>query len=156
MKNIQYYLFSIMFLSACGGGGSSSEPVSTVPPVVAPPVVVTPVPQATSELQASASFDFRSNYNLVLQINNLPDSSTRFYINVCSDYKETQGSYQINYDSCVLRTSLNNSYREFELILSDNEQSLIAQIWPVEYAAEPVNQFWEKTEENGKWVISLQ
>jgi len=154
MKNIQYYLLSSMFLFACGGGGGDNESVTAVAPVS--PVSAAPSPQLTLELQTSASFDFMSNYKLVLQINNLPDSTGRFYINVCSDYKEIQGRYQINYNSCVLRTSLNDSYREFELVLSDNEQQLIAQVWPIEYAAEPVNQFWEKTQENGRWVIFLQ
>jgi hypothetical protein len=96
-----------------------------------------------------------SSYNLVLEINNSLESSTGFYINVCTDYQEKEGRYEINYDSCVLRTSLNIPHREFELVLSDNEQKLIAQIWPIEYAAEPINQFWGKTEEHGKWVISL-
>jgi hypothetical protein len=152
MKNIQYYLLSSMFLIACGGG--DNESVTTVAPV--PSVSAAPSPQLTLALQTTASFDFMSNYKLVLQINNLSDSTGRFYINVCSEYKEIQGRYQINYNSCVLRTSLNDSHREFELVLSDNEQQLIAQVWPIEYAAKPVNQFWEKTQENGKWVISLQ
>jgi hypothetical protein len=152
MKNIKYYFFSLLFLTACGGSGETSpESVTTITPVAS-----APTPQITAELKTSYSFDFMSNYNLVLQINNLPDSTDRFYINVCSDYKEIEGRYEINYDSCVLRIGLNNPHREFQLVLSDNEQQLIAQIWPIENAAEPVNKFWNKTQEDEIWVISLQ
>ena len=61
----------------------------------------------------------------------------------------------INYDSCKLRTTLTSSEQTFTLSLSTVEVELIAQIWPIEEDAQPINVHWNIAEFGNSWQISI-
>ena len=153
---ISYFSLTIIFLlNACGGGGGDggdSGESNSAPAVVTAPVTAI---QSSTSLSTSKEFDFVNNFKLDLKIDQTKSLSRSLYINVCSDYVELNGTYQINYDSCLLRTSVREGLSEYKIILSQNETQLIAQLWLIEEMAEPVNYFWDKTVEPGGWKLTL-
>ncbi|MFT5504407.1 MAG: hypothetical protein ACI845_002130 [Gammaproteobacteria bacterium] len=135
----------LLFLYSCGQGedGSSSssggESSST----------------SLEDLNVSSDFDFIGGETLTVTIVDESSSIERRYLNICSDFTDDNGAFSVSYESCLLRTSLQSQYSEFEIVISSTQQELIAQIWPLQDGALPVNQRWSRSEDGADWQITL-
>jgi hypothetical protein len=176
MKNhlITLTLLNIVIVltsTGCGGGGEEgSAPTPTVeitPPIeevaeevstevsTDPSTDLTAETIATSELISEPGFDFISSADVIVTIPASPSTTTRYFINICTDFANVNEKVEINYESCKLRTTLTTLDQLFTLSLSNAELALVAQIWPIEEAALPVTIYWNITESGNRWRIAI-
>jgi hypothetical protein len=165
LTNIARILMMTLLLVACGGGGDSASTnvTPTVEKVTAPiieptvdPVVVSvpeptedpivepePDPNAvyasTAELIASRKFLLNHEYELAVSYKNEPNRSA--YLSVCSEFTEG-ADIKVNYNSCLLRTSVEASYAG-TLRVPNDKNRLIMAIWYFDDVNNPRYEIWE-------------
>ena len=172
MRFIYIAIISIMSLliAACGGGSggdssssstverASETPVTIIDPVVVaieeetiaiieePEIIVEvkPDPDAiydkTSELIVAKSFLFEQEYDLSVSYNN--DDNRSVYLSVCSDFTEGDDGVKVNYNSCLLRTSINGYYSN-TLKVGNDKTRLVMAIWYLDDVKNPRYEVWK-------------
>ena len=156
---MKIYLFTrsmlniILAISITGCGGAEEEDSSQKEITKTPPT--TEEISTTRDLVSEADFDFISSADLDITIPASPSTTVHYFINICTDFSKENDDVKINYDSCKLRTSLDDNEQQFTLALSNAELVLIAQIWPIEDGAKPINTYWDITESGSSWNIVL-
>jgi len=107
------------------------------------------------DLDVSRDFDFIGGETLNVTISNESGTIERRYLNICSYFTDDNGELSVRYESCLLRASLDGQYSEFKIVISSNQNSLIAQIWPFTDGAQPVDHLWSRSEVGNDWQITL-
>ena len=168
LTNITLISMMSLLIVACGGGGGSAstpEPVLIVPPVVEAPVVIVvddpvsePDPNAiydtTAELIASKSFLLDPEYELAVSYQN--DGNRSAYLSVCTEFTEGQDGIKVDYNSCLLRTSIDNDYAG-TLTVANNQNRLVMAIWYLDDTKNPRYEIWENssaTDDERKFVVN--
>jgi hypothetical protein len=158
-------------LSACGGGGSESSTLSP-PVVVSEPIVIvvidpernelavtefsleenspskastviTSSAQTSHEIVVPNGFSLASQRLFNLQINRSKEDNQAAYLSLCSDYqKHSNGSYTINYDSCLLRTSLRDIDYKAVITVTNDTKGLVAALWFMDERKPPLITDW--------------
>jgi len=148
-------LTSITSVLGCGGGeedkSTSQQVAKTTPQMDSPPEQTI----TTGDLISLPEFDLHSASELHIGLPASPSAITRYFINICTDFSNEDSVISINYDSCKLRTALTITEQQFTLSLSAAENLLIAQIWPIENDAQPVNIYWNIAESGNNWQLSF-
>ncbi|MEH6385791.1 MAG: hypothetical protein V7780_14370 [Colwellia sp.] len=128
-------------------------------PIVTQPVVTEFILAETSPLKAGAvlessaqtsgdisvpdGFSLNSERSFNLKIIRSDDDDQAAYLSLCSDYQEnSDGSYNINYDSCLLRTSLNEAVFETVITVTNDIEGLVAALWFVDGSKNPIIKDW--------------
>jgi hypothetical protein len=148
MKAIKVSTIYIMllFLFSCGQGEDSSSSNSGGESGSS----------SIEDLNVSSEFDFIGGETLTVTVIDESSSLERRYLNVCSDFKDVNGELRVSYESCLLRTSLQGQHSEFKIVVSSNQQEFLAQIWPLQDDALPINYRWSRLEDSNDWEITLQ
>jgi hypothetical protein len=152
-------MMSLLVLACGGGGGASPTPTPVVAveepviPVVDQPiviVVVEPEPELeldpnaiydkTADLIAAKSFLLEQEYELAVSYNN--DDNRSAYLSVCTDFTEEESGIKVNYNSCLLRTSIENDYAG-TLTVANDQNRLVMAIWYLDDAENPRYEVWE-------------
>lgn len=137
------YIMLLFLLCSCGqgegGSGSGGESGRS----------------SIENLNVSSEFDFIGGDTLTIKIIDESSFIERRYLNVCSDFNNVNGEIRVNYESCLLRTSLQGQHSEFKIVVSSNQQEFLAQIWPLQDDALPINYRWSRLKENNDWEITL-
>lgn len=153
-NNTSIFLMSLLMLG-CGGGGSddsstpdpvvvAEEPVAAVaePPVVS--TIVEPDPNATyestAELIVSRKFLLKPEYALAVSYKN--DGNRNAYLSVCTDFTDGKEGIKVNYNSCLLRTSIESDYVG-TLTVANDKNRLVMAIWYFEDMKNPRYEIWE-------------
>jgi hypothetical protein len=172
MNKLYIFVFLSILLTSCGGGGSESstaEPAvvgTDSPPsnIVSAPIqsqptvtefsleeskplelksVVTSTAQTSSEIAVPDGFALSSERSFNLRITRSEEDNQLAYLSLCSDYQKlSDGSYSINYDSCLLRTSLNDSQYEAVITVTNDTVGLVAAMWFMDESKEPLITDW--------------
>ncbi len=128
----------LLSLTACGGGGGGSSSASTTPaPQSSSPDSPAPqsAPQSTKDLQVSARFDMQSTWTMdVLVALDLPEEG---YLSICTDYTPRGGDYEIDFDSCLLRTALQDGEFRGKLTMNGATERLIGVLYFLDEARGP-------------------
>jgi hypothetical protein len=165
------YIFvclSVLF-TACGGGGGGSDSTvaESLPSVVSPlPAPVQSQPSVTEfsleesnpeeaediiestaktshEILVPDGFALSSERLFNLRIARSEEDNQAAYLSLCSDYQQrSDGSYRINYDSCLLRTSLSDANYEAVITVTNDTAGLIAAIWFMNKSKKPLFMDW--------------
>lgn len=147
MKRTNFLVIFMMnlLIVACGGGGESSTSDSVVA-VVAQPIAVgtvKPDPNAiydtTAELIAAKSFLLEQEYELAVSYKS--DENRSAYLSVCSEFTEGQDGIKVNYNSCLLRTSIDREYTGTLKVANDNNR-LVMTIWYLDDIKNPRYAVW--------------
>jgi len=138
-------------ITACGGGGEEDSPPQKAVEVIQPTEELV----TTGDLVSDIEFDFISSINLDVTLPASPSTSIGYFINICTDFSNVSNEIEINYDSCKLRTTLTTVTQQFTLSLSAAELLIIAQIWPIENGAQPINVYWDIAESGSSWKIAI-
>jgi len=101
------------------------------------------------------NFNLSAGIELTVTLPSLPSTSTDYFINICTSFTNENNVIQVNYQSCKLRATLTAQTQQFTLSLSTTETQLVAQVWPIENGAQPVNVFWSILESGGNWQLAL-
>lgn len=153
LTNITVLSMMSLLMLACGGGSSSTtEPVL---PIVE--IIVEPDPSAvydtTAELIASKSFLLEQEYDLAVSYKS--DSSRNAYLSVCTEFTQGQNGIKVNYNSCLLRTSIDNDFAG-TLKVANDKNRLVMAIWYFDDKENPRYEVWENDNDNkGKKIFSV-
>ncbi len=145
----------IISITLMGCGEADDNAPKEIVEGTTPPPVLTPETINTSELVSEPDFDFISNTDVHIIIPASPSTAVRYFINICTDFFKENDEMKINYKSCKLRTALTTLVQPFTLSLSNAEVMLVAQIWPIEEAAQPITFYWNITESGNHWEITM-
>ena len=144
-------------LVACGGGGGSTDsasssgagPIASTPVNPPTPIVV----NSTAELPVAEGFNLSTQTDLALAVNLAQLNSHRGYLSVCTDFEVTNGDVNyVNYDSCLLRTWVEDSDYIQSLTVTNDTQTLIAAVWYPELASVEYSQ-WHR-DSGMQWVVN--
>jgi len=132
-------------------GGTPSDDVDAAPvetvvdtaPVV-PIVETTPNEEevefsSTALLEVPSDYDWKMEFSLPIEVS-LKENEKAF-LSVCTDYSYIDNSYQVNYQSCILRTSVINSFSG-ALNISNDRKKLIAVVWYLDPTIPPHFKEW--------------
>ena len=160
MKLTNIVLISTMnlLIVACGGGGGENETSTTTPPVLSAPdpvvaIVEEPVEEVevvevdpnatyetTAELVVARGFTIEQEYELTVSYKN--DNNRSAYLSVCSEFTEGKSGITVNYNSCLLRTSIEGDYAG-TLRVANDKNRLVMAIWYLDDTNNPRYEVWE-------------
>ncbi|MBA6364316.1 hypothetical protein H4J56_06900 [Colwellia sp. BRX8-4] len=99
--------------------------------------------QTSGDISVPDGFSLNSERSFNLKIIRSDDDDQAAYLSLCSDYQEnSDGSYNINYDSCLLRTSLNEAVFETVITVTNDTEGLVAALWFVDGSRNPIIKDW--------------
>ena len=157
-----------MLLTACGGGGGSesttSEPLPSLESPIPVPVLSQPSvtefsleesnpaevegiiqskAKTSHEILVPDGFALNSERMFNLRITRSQEDNQAAYLSLCSDYQQhNDGSYSINYDSCLLRTSLSDANYEAVITVTNDTAGLVAAVWFMNESKKPLITDW--------------
>jgi hypothetical protein len=152
LTNIVAILIMSLFLVACGGGSSGSDPV--VPPIEEPPVKddgddddddeIDPnaIYATTAELKAAKSFLLKQEYELTVSYKNAGNRNA--YLSVCTEFTDGEYGIKVNYNTCLLRTSIESGYAG-KLTVANDKNRLVMAIWYLDDTKNPRYEVWENS-----------
>ncbi len=162
LTNIVAILIMSFFIVACGGGSSGSDPI--VPPIEEPPVKddggddggddddddddddgeIDPnaIYATTAELKAAKSFLLKQEYELTVSYKN--DGNRNAYLSVCTEFTEGQYGIKVNYNTCLLRTSIESGYAG-KLTVANDKNRLVMAIWYLDDIKNPRYEVWDNS-----------
>ena len=127
-----------IFVSGCGGGGgsegndaSSNNSSGTIQDP----------PQSLDELRIPREnvLSTVAELNVEVQIN-----ASKSFLSICDIPGEELDVDTVNYESCVLRTPIDNNLNAFKIILPNHIDSLVAIVWFYETGRQPLVQRWQR------------
>jgi hypothetical protein len=170
MNNLYIFVLLSILLTACGGGESETSTTSPVvsdsqqdntvaDPIQNRPVstvfsleesepkkvsaIVESVATTSAEIDVPDGFSLNSERSFNLTVTRIEDDNQAAYLSICSDYKRhSDGSYSINYGSCLLRTSLNDKNYEAIITVTNDTVGLVAVLWFMDESKQPIIADW--------------
>tara|TARA_B110000503_G_scaffold124078_1_gene190287 strand:+ start:879 stop:1388 length:510 start_codon:yes stop_codon:yes gene_type:complete len=167
MNKVYIFVCLSVLLTACGGGGSEGTAPEPLSSVVKPlPATVQSQPSVTEftleesnpekaegiiqstaktshEILVPDGFALSSERLFNLRISRSEEDNQAAYLSLCSDYQQhNDGSYSINYDSCLLRTSLSDANYEAVITVTNDTAGLVAAIWFMDESKKPLIMDW--------------
>ena len=137
-------------LSACSGestvygaddaGPAAGEPAAALPaePYVEGFVDAPPPESTTAELVVAPEFEFRSGRDVPLVIDVPEARGATTYLSLCLEWEGDAVAPEVDYDSCVLRTTLEDGYFETDVAIANQHDSVLAVVWFADPAVPPV------------------
>lgn len=96
------------------------------------------------DIEVPNDFNLQSNKAVTLSVTIDAEANLPAYLSVCTDYRQDDaGQYIINYESCLLRTSLDSSDFETDLTITNDMSGLVAALWFLNAQTAPVIQHWD-------------
>ena len=125
-------------LTACGGGGSEE---TKAPAVATVSSTSTPAnnPTGINAITVDNEFNLSTKYSLDVDVN-LGMGDIRAYLNVC---QKKVASQRADYNNCIYRGPLSNTALDTQLVLSNQDIELIAEIWFYDESTEPLLFSWQ-------------
>ncbi len=113
-----------------------------------------PLPEyaSTSELVAESSFLLEPEYELSIRYEskNISDA----YLSICTEFELEGAITRVDYDSCLLRTSINGDYLG-SLSVPNDKTRLVMAVWFFDKPESPEYNFWEKSGVNDALLFAV-
>ena len=138
MKKSLLILSLSIGLTACGGGGSEE---TKAPAVATVSSTSTPAnnPTGINAITVDNEFNLSTKYSLDVDVD-LGMGDARAYLNVC---QKKVASQRADYNNCIYRGPLSNTALDTQLVLSNQDIELIAEIWFYDESTEPLLFTWQ-------------
>ena len=138
MKKSLLILSLSIGLTACGGGGSEE---TKAPAVATVSTTSTPAsnPTGINAITVDNAFNLSTKYSLDVDVD-LGMGDVRAYLNVC---QKKVASQRADYNNCIYRGPLSNTALDTQLVLSNQDIELIAEIWFYDESTEPLLFTWQ-------------
>jgi hypothetical protein len=105
--------------------------------------IVESTAQNSHEIVVPNGFALISERTFSLRITRSEEDDQPAYLSLCSDYEHhDDGGYSINYDSCLLRTSLSDINYEVVITVTNDTKGLVAALWFMDGTKEPLITDW--------------
>lgn len=139
VSNALILLAALVTLSACGGGSSSTPNTSTATASTNTTTTnntnttnsnTTTAEFKTADLVVSKDFTFDSARKLDVFVDVSSKASTQSNFSLCKNYtRNSNGSYNVDFDSCLLKTVLNNGQYQGNVNITNDVDKLISVVW---------------------------
>jgi len=97
----------------------------------------------SAEIVVPEGFNLTSQSGYKLSIDH-PHQGTVAYLSVCKDFKiDEKDELVINYESCMIRTSIQHQAHEMEFNVPNEVEHLAAALWFLDDTIEPVSILWQ-------------
>jgi hypothetical protein len=138
MKKALLILSLSIGLTACGGGGSEE---AKAPAVATVSSTSTPAnnPTGINAITVDNEFNLSTKYSLDVDVD-LGMGDVRAYLNVC---QKKVASQRADYNNCIYRGPRSNTALDTQLVLSNQDIELIAEIWFYDESTEPLLFTWQ-------------
>lgn len=138
MLNIKYLTSAlvILFTMGCGGGdggGSSSASTPSVEPLT------------IDKLEVSYDNNLASTYNLNVSVELPALSNGTTFISICDNSSAAGDLAKIDYNQCLIKSSLNGGMASYQLTVANHNSELIAVVWPLKQNSSPMTFTFERT-----------
>lgn len=107
---------------------------------------VNAVYDSTKDLVSAKSFEIASEYELMINYKN--ESELSAYLSVCTDFTLQEEEVRVDYNSCLLRTSVETQY-EATLTIPNDKKSVVMAIWYMDDIKNPHYAIWNNDAEIG-------
>ena len=104
----------------------------------------------TTDLVVDADFTIQSTWKMVVDFD-APGVMGDTFLSVCSDYSSTPTGYDINFDSCVVRSAISNGVFDGEVTVTNDIERLIGAMYYYDETTPP--EYREFTLTNGQELI---
>jgi hypothetical protein len=105
--------------------------------------VIQSAAQSSHDIAVPDGFALNSERQFNFKVIRSEDDNQAAYLSLCSDYQHhNDGSYSINYNSCLLRTSLTDINFEAVITVTNDTQGLVAALWFMDESKEPLITDW--------------
>lgn len=98
--------------------------------------------ESTNDLVVAKSFEIKSQYDVNISYQN--DEEVSVYLSICTEFTEQDGTITVNYNSCLLRTSVENDF-EGKVTIPNDKERLVMAIWYVDDIDNPQYAIWENS-----------
>ncbi|HAS62015.1 MAG TPA: hypothetical protein DCS35_05245 [Vibrio sp.] len=130
-------------LIACGGGGDDGGSSN------ANPSPNSTTARSLNQLVIANDNNLSSTYQLTVDVQLTQLVGKEAYIVICEHSSDT-----IDYDKCFIKASLNGGIGIFELQLPNHQQSLIAEVTPMEANSRSLTFTWQyDNQAQSTWLI---
>ncbi|WML91621.1 hypothetical protein RCF98_04600 [Thiothrix lacustris] len=134
MKKIITVVSLMVLLTGCGGGGGTVAGTSTSDTTIASnttaPLESNTQATSTAAIIAAPEFDFASARTIDIQFDVPEARTTEGMLSLCTKYSsESDGTFNINYDSCLVQATLVNGLYQSQMELTNDVNSVIGVIW---------------------------
>jgi len=100
--------------------------------------VVTSNAESSSDIVVPNGFDLETEQVFNVAVNH-PHSDADAYLSVCTDFAvKADQTFDINYDSCLMRTSLEYQTFESEIAVTNDVTNLVAALWFMDTSLDPI------------------
>lgn len=121
---------SLVLLTACGGSDSTTTDTgntTTNTSTESNSGTTNTVVQKTADLVVAKDFNFDSSSMLEIDVDVSGKSAAQSHLSICKDYQANDaGGYEVNFDSCLIRTSLQNGLYQGKLNVTHDIEKLIS------------------------------
>ena len=163
IKTLAVFTFSVVLIG-CGSSSDSTTSEASTPVVDEASISVTQDPviiadldpileqeteqeidldavySTTAELVAAKSFLLKPEYDL--QVSYVNTDNQNIYLSVCTDFEEAKSGIKVNYESCLLRTSITESFQA-NIIVPNDKNRIVMAIWDLDNPQQPRYETWE-------------
>jgi hypothetical protein len=81
------------------------------------------------------------------------NSAESAYLNICREFKSSPTGFSVNYDSCVLQTTLEDGEFSGEITLTNDVNELIVSVWLFN-GTDPVHHLWDRSAQGDQIVVN--
>ena len=132
VSNALIVLTTMVTLTACGGGSSATPNTSTTTTNSTNMTTNTAsgAEFKTADLVVAKNFTFDSARKLDVYVDVSNRAMTQSNFSLCKRYtKNSNGSYNVDFDSCLLKTALNNGQYQGNVNITNDVDKLISVVW---------------------------
>ncbi|EGU47216.1 putative lipoprotein [Vibrio ichthyoenteri ATCC 700023] len=127
---------------ACGGGDGDNGGGSKASPTPTPAVTPAPNPQparlSVTDLNIAADNNLESVYQVEVDVDISAISTEKAFISICDNTAANGDLAKLDFDMCLLKSSLVDGKGSFELRVANHCDELIAVIWIMEKGRAPL------------------
>lgn len=106
----------------------------------------------TAELKVARSFLLAAEYELNVSYSD--PSKDNVYLSLCSDFTQSEGVFTVEYDSCLVRASIENEFST-TLSVANDKTRLVMAIWDLNNPETPRYEVWESDgSENNNFIVN--
>ena len=159
-------LLVVIGLTACGGAEEVDEATSTTTnndsTVTSEDSTTVDVEtfyegkEGTAILQVPDGMTFDSDFDLTVDVDISSRTVDRAFLSICKNFEDNEGTITVDYESCLVRTSLNNGVYSDVLDISNEIDELAFAIWFYSEGTEPEITIQSTTNTEGLSLITYR
>jgi len=141
LTHVTLLLTILLSLAACGGGGGSSGQTDASSEALQDGTGGGQSATTRPELKISPDNELRALVDLSIEIQT---STERSFVSICPHPGVELAVTSFDYDTCMVRASLESGLRVIELPLPNHVDRLVAIVWYYETSRNPLIRTWQR------------